>query len=105
MEKEVTSKDILERLKEWFNFFLPKWIWLCTAGAIFGILAVLYVYKQKPTYSATLSFVLSSNSSGSSGLSSLASQFGLDLSSNTDAFSGDNIISLMNSRSMVQKAM
>jgi hypothetical protein len=49
---------------------------------------------------------LSTNTQSNGGIFSIASQFGLDLSSGTsDAFSGDNIISLMNSRAMVQKAL
>ena len=66
----------------------------------------LYANFAKSTFKAEISFVLSSNSASDGGLMGLANQFGLDLgSSNTDAFAGDNIISLMKSRKMVEEAL
>ncbi len=102
---EVTIKDIFLKLKEWFFLLLSKWIWIVAAGLIIGILSLAYFWNQKPKYTADLSFILSNNSSGSSGLYSLANQIGLDLNSNSDAFSGDNIIAIMTSQTMVEQAL
>src|SRR5215216_164230 len=103
---EITLKDIVQTLKEWFRYLVSKWVWLLLAGIICGGIAVIYVWMSKPKYNASLSFILSNNTQSSGGLYGLANQFGIDLSGGgTDAFSGDNIISLMNSRIMVQKAL
>ena len=103
--EEVTMKDIILKMKEWWKFFWRKWLWFFSAGLICGVLAMIYVWNQKPTYTATLNFILSSDNSQNSSILGLASQLGVDLSSNTDAFAGDNIITLMSSRTMVQKAL
>lgn len=104
--EEVTIKDIAITLKEWCRYLLSKWIWIVAAGVLLGGIAVGYVWMSKPKYKAEYRFILSNNSQGGGGIFGLASQFGIDFNSgNTDAFSGDNIISLMTSRIMVQRAL
>lgn len=105
-KEELTLKDIVQTLKEGVRYLKSKWIWIFAAGILFGGLAVTYVWLSKPKYTASTSFILSNNDQNNSNLFSIASQFGLNLGgASTDAFSGDNIISLMNSRIMVQKAL
>lgn len=102
---EVSLKYILLQIKDWFYYLLSKWLILLIAGIIGGSLGLWYAYSSKPTYTAPLSFILSNNDANA-GLMGLASQFGVDLGTGgNDAFMGDNIISLMTSRNMVQKAM
>lgn len=104
--KEITFRDIIRKLKEWFFYLRSKWYWLVIAGIVCGGIGVLYAWTAKPVYKASLTFILSSTSHSSGGIYGLANQFGLDLGTGgTDAFSGDNIISLMKSRTMVQKAL
>lgn len=102
--EEVTMKDVYRSFRQWFSYFLKKWLWFVIAGCLGTAIAVIYIWNKKPSYTAQLSFILSNNSSGGS-IYGLASQFGIDLGSNSDAFSGDNINSLMNSKIMVQKAL
>ncbi|MEP6514104.1 MAG: hypothetical protein ABJA79_09550 [Parafilimonas sp.] len=105
-EEEISFKQIFLKTRIWVQYFFSKWIFICAAGIAGGILGFIYASFSKPTYSASVSFILSNNSSSSGSFAGLASQFGIDLSnSGTDAFSGDNIINLMSSRSMVQKAL
>ena len=75
-------------------------------GILGGLLGYYYAYKQTPKYLGTLSFVLSSDTK-SGGLNGIASQFGIDLGSggSNDVFSGDNIITLFNSKKMISKVL
>src|SRR5262245_35164677 len=103
-EKEISLKDFVKGIIDWFKFLFSKWLIIGIVAAIGAGLGVLYAYTAKPTYTASLSFVLSNKSSSGGSLMGLASQFGFDLGgSNIDAFSGDNIIALMQSRRMVQE--
>lgn len=105
-EKEVTLRDVALKLKQGWLYLVSKWILIGAfvfAGAVVGY---LYSKFSTPTYTASLSFILSNNSGSSSPLAGFAGQFGLNLdASGNDVFSGDNIISLMTSRNMVQQAL
>jgi hypothetical protein len=102
---EISVKYVVLKVKEWIRYLWSKWLILGIAGLVCGVLTMLYTWFSLPSYTATLSFVLSS-SSQTTGLMGLASQFGIDLSSGSDdAFTGGNIMALMNSQTMVQKAL
>lgn len=67
-----------------------------------------YGYFKKPTYNALLTFALEDEkSNGLSGALSIVSQFGVDLggAKGSSAFSGPNLLELMKSRVMVEKAL
>ena len=82
---------------------------LVAAGIIGGAIGVGYAFMQKPTYTASLSFALEDEKSGGGGLSGalgLASSLGIDLGTSAGgAFSGANLIELMKSRKIVEKAL
>lgn len=106
MNKELTLKDVLRAFTNWFNFLLTKWGIILFFGLTGAGLGLLYAFMAKPTYTASLNFILANTSGSSGGLMSIASQFGVDLSSSdNDVFNGDNIILLMESRRMVQQAL
>lgn len=105
-EKEVSLKDLINRVIDWIKYLFSKWLIIGIVAAFGAGMGLLYAYMAKPVYSASVSFVLSNKSASGGGLMGLASQFGFDLGSNgTDVFSGDNIISLMRSRKMVQEVL
>jgi hypothetical protein len=103
---DMSLKEIFNWVKKWFFYVKKKWLWVVVFGLIGGTLGYMYARRAKPKYSATLTFVLSTEKSGGS-LSGLASQFGLDMGggSSSDVFSGDNIIGLMKSRNMITKTL
>ena len=68
-----------------------------------GVLGLIVALLRKVTYKSELTFVLSSEDNNS--LSGLTSQFGINLGSNNEVFSGDNITNLFQSRKMVQWAL
>ncbi|MBG9375743.1 lipopolysaccharide biosynthesis protein [Panacibacter sp. DH6] len=104
--QEITLKDFIYQTRSWFRYILSKWLIIVIIAACVAGLGILYAVKSDPEYTASVTFVLSTNSGSSNSLLGLASQFGLDLRSGTeDVFAGDNIIALMKSRRMVQETL
>jgi hypothetical protein len=89
-----------------FNKLFKKWWLFLIVGFLAGIAGIFYASKQKLLYKSSLTFALDGGSDGGmSGAISLASQFGLNIGNGKAVFSGDNILQIMKSRSMVEKAL
>jgi len=108
-QDEISLKELILKIKDWYRFLLSKWIVLVVAAIIGGAIGVGYAFMQKPTYTATLSFALEDEKSGGGGLSGalgLASSLGIDLGTSAGgAFSGANLVELMKSRNIVEKSL
>jgi hypothetical protein len=108
---ELSLKDVVLMIIGWWAFIRSKWISIFIVGAVCGVLGFVYALFQKPVYKAELSFALEDSKSGSglSGALGLASQFGVDIGGvggeGSGEFSGDNLLELMKSRTMVEKAL
>lgn len=99
----ISFRDIINQIKVIVKYLYNKWLTILLIAVLGAVAGLVYSIIKKPTYSATLNFVLSANSSSGSGLMGLANQFGVNLGAdNNNVFSGDNIIALMKSRRMVQ---
>lgn len=102
----ISFKDIFTKITEIIRYLFSKWLIIGVIVILGALAGILYAIFTKSTYSATLNFVLSTNTSSNGSLMGLASQFGVNLGNdNDDVFSGDNIITLMKSRRMVQQAL
>jgi hypothetical protein len=104
----ISIKDIIINLKDWWKFLVSKWLIILILSFFGGVAGFFYAKSLDPIYRADLSFALEDNQSGGglSGALGLASQFGLDMGGGAGgAFSGDNLIELMKSRSMVEKSL
>jgi uncharacterized protein involved in exopolysaccharide biosynthesis len=108
-EDEISLKELILKIKDWYRFLLTKWIVIVAAGIIGGAIGVGYAIKQKPIYTASLSFILEDEKQGGGGLSGamgLASSLGIDLGvSAGGAFSGPNLLELMKSRNIIEKVL
>ena len=108
-EDEISLKDLLLKLKEWYAYLLSKWLIIGAAGIIGAGIGLAYTFNEKPIYTATLSFVLEDEKSGGGGLSGalgLASQFGIDMGGSAGGiFSGANLLELFKSRRMVEQTL
>ena len=108
-EDEISLKEIILKSKELAHYLKSKWVVLIVVGIFGAFIGFTYAYFQKPTYTATLSFALEDEKSGNSGLSGalgLASSLGIDLGTSAGgAFSGANLIELMKSRTLVERAL
>lgn len=101
-DDEISLKEVFLKIDSFFRFLLSKWLILLIAGIMGGGIGLLIAIYTKPTYTGTLTFVLSTGSK--SDLSGLASQFGFDMggSGGNDVFSGDNILTLFKSEKMIR---
>jgi hypothetical protein len=106
---EISLKELILKLQEWWSYLLGQWKLIILVSFIGSLLGLGYAFTQKPIYKAEFSFVLEDEKSGGGlgGALGLASQFGLDLGGGGGGgiFAGDNLLELMKSRSMVQKAL
>jgi uncharacterized protein involved in exopolysaccharide biosynthesis len=108
-EDEISLKELILKVKDWYRFLLSKWLIIVAAGIIGGAIGVGYAFTQKATYTASLSFALEDEKAGGGGLGGalgLASSLGIDLGGSAGgAFSGANLIELMKSRNIVEKSL
>lgn len=107
-DSEIVFNDIVKSFNVWKKYLLSKWLIILILGLLGGIIGLLYSWYRRPVYTAEISFALETDkgSGGLGGALGLASQFGFDLGgSGGGAFTGDNLIVLMQSRSMVEKAL
>jgi uncharacterized protein involved in exopolysaccharide biosynthesis len=106
---EISLKELILKLQEWWKYLLSQWKLIVLMAFIGSLLGLGYAFTQKPIYKAEFSFVLEDEKSGGGlgGALGLASQFGLDMGGGGGGgiFAGDNLLELMKSRSMVQKAL
>jgi len=105
--KEVTLSEVFVIIRNWWRYFLSKWMWFLLVCIVFGLLGIFYAWKQKPVYTAELTFAADNdNTSKLSSYVGLASQFGLDVGGGGGGvFEGDNLMLLLQSRLLVEKTM
>ncbi|MCE5174359.1 MAG: hypothetical protein ABFC90_03875 [Bacteroidales bacterium] len=105
-KNEISFKELLIKLKEWFHYLLGKWMIILSFGLSGGVLGLLVSLNTDPRYTAQISFALIDNS-GTSSLASLASTFGLaNFASGDDgAFSGENLLEIIRSRHTVEQTL
>ncbi len=90
-----------------FNALLKKWWLIVIVGLAAGLAGIYYAGKQKIMYQSRLTFALDGgDGTGLSGAASLASQFGINIGSGSnELFAGDNILSIMKSRRLVEQTL
>jgi len=109
MTEEISLHDLFQKLSGFYKYIRSKWLFVLVAGCIGGGIGFLYAYLQKPKYVASLSFALEDDKAGGGGISGalgLANSLGFDMGGGAGgAFSGSNLIELMKSRRLVEKAL
>jgi hypothetical protein len=108
---EISLKELILKIKEWFTFLKSKWKTIFLAGAIGGLIGLTFALFEKPTYKATLTFAMEEDKGGSmgglSGALGLASSFGIDLggAGGGGAFAASNLAVLMKSHLIIEKVL
>lgn len=105
---EISLKELLEKAKDWFSYLVSQWKIILLAGIIGAGLGLAYSFSKKAVYTASLSFALEDEKSGSGlgGALGLASSLGLDLGGGGGSiFTGSNLTELFKSRSMVEQTL
>ncbi len=109
MSNELTIKEAINSLKLIVLFlWTKKWI-VIISTFLFISLGIFFSLTRSYTYTAKLTFALEDNAGGSGNLMSamgLANTLGIDLGTNAGgAFEGANLIELIKSRFVVEKAL
>ena len=106
---EPTIMEIIVAIKNWYIFLLGKLKIVCIFLVIGGLCGLVYSQSVEKKYIAELSFALEEESSMSSnlgGAAGIASKLGFDISSSGGGlFAGSNIIEIMKSRLLIEKAL
>jgi hypothetical protein len=105
---EISLKELILKLQEWWKFLLSKWKTILIAGILGGALGLTYAIIKKPIYTAEATFVLEEGESvgGLGQFAGLASVVGIDLGGGGGGvFEGDNILELYKSRKMIEKTL
>ncbi|BFM42318.1 hypothetical protein CFS9_09590 [Flavobacterium sp. CFS9] len=105
---EVTLKELIQKIVEWYHYLLSKWKIIIIAGIIGSVLGLSYSLIKKPAYTATLTFALEDEkpSGGLGGAMGLASSLGIDIGGGGGSiFTGSNLTELFKSRAMVEKTL
>lgn len=107
-EDEISLKELIFKIKEWWQYlWRKKWI-IIAAGLVGGLLGLGYSFIKKPIYTATTTFVLESGEKGGglAAYAGVASMMGIDLGGGGGGiFQGDNILELYKSRTMIEKTL
>jgi len=99
--------DIIRKAKYFISYVLKKW-WILLLAILIGVgVGVGYFYAQKPRYEAISTFILEEKQTNTGGISSIASQFGIDIGSlgGGSLFTGDNIVEILKSKRIVQQIL
>lgn len=104
---EISLKELIIKIKEWFSYLLLQWKIILLAGIVGSILGLTYSFIKKPVYTATLSFALEGESGGGlTGALGLVGSLGLDLGGSPGGiFNGSNLTELFKSRLMVEQTL
>lgn len=110
ISNELSFKEVIEKVKFWITYLKSKWLLILLFGVISGVVGFVYAWKKKPIYSGNLTFVLEEDKStvgnGLAGALGIAGSLGIDIGgAGSGAFSGANLIELMKSRTLIQKAL
>lgn len=108
-ENFYSLSKLVQLLKSFLHFLVRKWPLLVLSAVLGLVCGYLYFAGQKPKYEAVSTFILEDRSStGGNGLAGLASQFGVNINTGSGGggiFGGDNILSILKSKNIVQRVL
>lgn len=105
---DFSLQEVLVVLKDWINYLKTKLLFIAIFGLLGAVAGLSYALTQKTLYVSKLTFALEEDkgSGGLTGAIGLASSLGIDLGTSAGgAFMGGNLIELMKSRTIVEKAL
>lgn len=103
-ENDFSIKDAIKIIKQYAWYLWNKKIIIIIVGVLGGLIGLTYVWLKPITYTAQYSFTVAS-SSPTGGMSSMLSLLGAGGSGSMDAFSGDNVIELLKSPSILRTTL
>ena len=103
-QDEISLAELWLKAKSVIAYLWRFKFLIMAVGLLFALGGYFKVKMAKPSYSASLTFALEQGG-GASSLGGLASQFGLSVGGGGEALGGDNLLSLMKSRRIVQDVL
>jgi len=107
-ETEISVKDLIKTSIEIFKYLLGKWMIILLLSLIGGIYGYVSLLKDKPLYTADLTFYVEDNKGGSSlgSYANLASELGVDLGGGSGGlYQTTNFQEFIKSKLMIQKVL
>ncbi len=103
----LSLSDIIAFFQSWWKVMLSKWMIIVIVGLSGGALGLVASFLVKPKYTAHLSFALLDKGSSGGGLASIASSFGFGglFGGGGSAFSGDNLLQILQSRNAIESTL
>jgi hypothetical protein len=109
-EADQSNQDEISLAELWLKVrSVIAYLWrfkflIMGVGLLFALGGYFKVKMANPSYTASLTFALEQGG-GASGLGGLASQFGFSMGGGGEGLGGDNLLSLMKSRRIVQDVL
>jgi hypothetical protein len=107
-EDEISLKELIQKMKELFQYFWTFRLWIVLIGLTGGGLGFVYAHFFKEVqYTSKLTFAIEEKGGGGGSLLGLASQFGVDLGGGGGGglFTSDNLLLLLKSNRIIQGAL
>lgn len=106
-EDEISLKELIQKVKELFQYFWTFRFWIVLIGLTGGALGFGYAqFFKEVQYTSKLTFAIEEKSGGGGSLLGLASQFGVDLGGGGGGlFTSDNLLLLLKSNRIIQGAL
>ena len=103
-QDEISLAELWLKAKSVIAYLWRFKFLIMAVGLLFALGGYFKVKMAKPSYSASLNFALEQGG-GSSGLSGLASQLGFSMGGGGESLGGENLLSLMKTRRIVQDVL
>ena len=102
---EITLKELILLIKEYWNVLWGKKWYIVLAGLIGGLIFGIIEYRKPITYTAELTFMVNEDEGGSLGsLGGLAASFGLGGGGSSE-YNLKKMLALLNSRNIIEKVL
>ena len=107
--EQLQLSDLVNACKRWMRFYTRSWKLNSLVIFVALFTGLVFALVQEKRYTAKVSFIIEARSSGMpSGLSGLASSFGVNLGSlsgGESLLSGDNFFEIIRSRTLMEKVL
>lgn len=103
--KKIDFLYLITLTKSLFFYLFKKWWVFALVGLIGAGIGFTIAYLERPTYESHLTFALEDGDEGIGGAFSLAAEFGFNIGGGGNIFQGENIISLLSSRRIVERVL
>ncbi|HCA43411.1 MAG: Wzz/FepE/Etk N-terminal domain-containing protein [Saprospiraceae bacterium] len=105
MEEEITIPELIDKVKDFIKFCWTKKYWIFLFAFLGAMIGGGIAYTSKPTYTATMTFMVKEDESNSA-LSGVASILGsLGFGGSKTKFNLDKVVALASSENIVRKAL